>query len=220
MNKLLLVFLLFLSITAFAQEAKTSQPTPPSPPIPVELMLGNKRANFLMIMNRPIDSRKIFSFFNVTVGAADYKNNFAETDMVINNALLYNLGRHFNASVGLQWNYKVGLVPSLGIQYSKAGPDYLVVIFPSYNLLPNAGLETVAIAEIKPKLSEKTRLYTRVQGLYVQNIKSGIHARSAFVMRAGLTFGKYTSGLGTNFDYYGPAKVEKNNIGVFFQIKL
>ncbi len=220
MNRFLLASLLFISINVYSQDTKAPQPSVPAPPTPVELMLGNNRANMLMIMNRPIDSRKKFSFFNVTVGAADYKNNVAETDIVINNALLYNLGKHFNASVGLQWNYKVGLVPSIGIQYSKATPDYLIVIFPSYNLLPNAGLETVAITEIKPKLSEKTRLYTRVQGLYVQNIKVGVHARSGFSLRAGLTFGKFSFGLGTNLDYYGPQKIEKANTGVFTQIKL
>jgi hypothetical protein len=220
MNKLLLVSLLVFSINAFSQDTKAPQPVIPAPPTPVELMLGNNRANLLMIMNRPIDSRKKFSFFNVTVGAADYKNNAAETDMVINNALLYNLGKHFNASMGLQWNYKVGLVPSVGIQYSKATPDYLIVIFPSYNFLPSAGVETVAITEIKPKLSNKTRLYTRVQGLYVQNIKLGVHAKSAFSLRAGLTYGKFSFGIGTNFDYYGPQKIEKANTGVFTQIKL
>lgn len=220
MNKLLLISLFALSINAFSQDTKTPQSNIPIPPTPVELMLGNNRANFLMIMNRPIDSRKKFSFFNVTVGAADYKNNVAETDMVINNALLYNVGGHFNASVGLQWNYKVGLVPSLGIQYSKATPDYLIVIFPSYNLLPNAGFETVAITEIKPKLTPKTRLYTRFQGLYVQNIKIGVHAKSAFSIRTGLSVGKCSFGIGTNFDYYGLVKIEKRNFGVFTQIKL
>ena len=192
----------------------------PTPPIPVELMLGNKRANLLMIMNRPIDKNRKFTFFNVTVGAADYQNSLAETDMVINNAVLYKLGGHFNASMGLQWNYKVGLVPSIGIQYSKAGPDYLIVIFPSYNLLPNPGLETVAITEIKPKLSEKTRLYTRMQGLFVRDIKNGIHARSGFSMRAGVSVGKCSFGIGTNLDYYGPVKIEKINTGVFTQVRL
>lgn len=220
MNRFLLASLLIISINAFSQDTKAPQPSVPAPLTPVELMLGNNRANLLMIMNRPIDSRKKFFFFNVTVGAADYKNNVAETDMVTNNALLYNVGGHFNASVGLQWNYKVGLVPSLGIQYSKATPDYLIVIFPSYNLLPNAGFETVAITEIKPKLTPKTRLYTRFQGLYVQNIKIGVHAKSAFSIRTGLSVGKCSFGIGTNFDYYGPVKIEKRNFGVFTQIKL
>lgn len=220
MKNIVLASLLFLSINTFSQEGKAPQPNIPSPPLPVELMLGNNRANLLMIVKKPIDTKNRLSFFNVTVGAADYKNSVNETDMVINNALLYNLGGHFSASAGLQWNYKVGLVPSLGIQYSKASPDYLIIIFPSYNLLPNAGLETVAIAEIKPKLSEKTRLYTRLQGLYVYNLKNGIHAKSALSIRAGVSLGKCSLGIGSNLDYYGPVKIEKINTGIFTQIRL
>ncbi len=210
-------FLLLISLNGFAQEIKI---TPTAPPTPVEVMFGDNRANLLIILNRPIDTKNKFSYFNVTVGSADYKNNPAETDMVINNALLYNLGKHLYASAGLQWNYKVGFVPSLGLQFFKASPDYLVVVFPTYNLMPNAGLETVALAEIKPKLTEKLRLYTRIQGLYVQNLDAGIHAKSAFSLRAGLSSGKYTFGLGTNVDYYGPAKLQKTNTGVFLQLKL
>ncbi len=215
------VFLLML-ITGqlIAQESKNTHGTIPAPPTPVEVMFGDNRANLLIILSKPIDEKKKFSFFNVTVGSADYQNNPAETDMVINNALLYNLGKNLFASAGMQWNYKVGLVPSLGLQYFKASPDYLVVVYPSYNLLPNTGFETVALAEIKPKLSEKTRLYTRIQGLYVQDLAHGVHAKSAVSLRAGLSFGKYTFGLGTNVDYYGPVKFEKLNSGVFLQLKL
>ncbi len=218
MKKALILFL--FSYQLIAQESKNIHGPIPAPPTPMEVMLGNNRANLLIILSRPIDEKKKFSFFNVTVGASDYQNNPAETDMVINNALLYNLGRNFYAGTGLQWNYKVGLVPSLGLQYFKASPDYLVVIFPSYNMMPNAGLETVALAEVKPRLSEKTRLYTRIQGLYVQDLEHGVHAKSAVSLRAGLSFGKYTFGLGTNADYYGPMKFEKLNTGVFLQLKL
>jgi len=211
---------MFMTVQLFAQESKNLYGPIPTPPTPVEVMLGNNRANLLIILSKPIDAKNKFSFFNVTVGAADYQNNPAETDMVINNALLYNLGKNIYASVGMQWNYKVGLVPSVGLQYFKASPDYLVVIFPSYNIMPNAGFETVALAELKPKLSEKVRLYTRIQGLYVQDLEMGLHAKSAFSLRAGLSFGKYTVGLGTNADYYGPMKFEKWNTGAFLQLKL
>ena len=218
MKKVILMMLVTLQL--FAQDTKNLHGPIPAPPTPVEVMLGNNRANLLIILSKPIDEKKKFSFFNVTVGAANYQNNPAETDMVINNALLYNLGKNLYASAGMQWNYNVGLVPSLGLQYFKASPDYLVVVFPFYNILPNAGLETVALAEIKPKLSENTRLYTRIQGLYVHDLEHGIHAKSAVGLRAGLSFGKYTFGLGTNADYYGPLKFEKLNSGVFLQLKL
>jgi hypothetical protein len=189
-------------------------------PLPVEVMAGNNRANLLIIINRPIDAAGKFNFFNVTVGAADYQNTPAETEMVINNSITYALGKSFAASSGLQWHYKLGFVPTVGMQFLKASPDYLIVIFPTYNFKPGPAFETVALAEYKPKLSDKLRLYTRLQGLLVRDLEKGTHARSGTSLRAGVTFDKFTIGLGSNFDAYGPLKFEKSNHGLFFQMRL
>lgn len=210
MKNLGILCLFFISTSLFAQKA----------PLPVEVMAGNKRANLLIIINRPIDAVGKFNFFNVTVGAADYQNTPSETEMVINNAITYNLGKGFSAASGLQWHYKLGFVPTLGFQFLKASPDYLVVIFPTLNFRPERAFETVALAEYKPKLNEKLRLYTRLQGLLVQNIEAGTHARSGISFRAGLNFDKYIIGLGSNIDVYGPMKFEKSNTGLFFQMRL
>jgi hypothetical protein len=59
-----------------------------------------------------------------------------------------------------------------------------------------------------------------MQGLFVQDIKNDVHARSGTSLRAGLTFDKYTVGLGSNFDAYGPLKSEKSNHGLFLQMRL
>jgi hypothetical protein len=188
--------------------------------LPVEVMAGNNRANLLIIINRPIDSAGKFNFFNVTVGAADYNNTPSETEIVLNNSITYALGKGFSAASGLQWHYKLGFVPTVGFQFLKASPDYLIVIFPTYNFKPTGAFETVALAEYKPKLSDKLRLYTRLQGLLVRDIEHGVHARSGTSLRAGLTFDKFTVGLGSNFDAYGPLKFEKSNHGLFFQMRL
>ena len=189
-------------------------------PLPVEVMAGNNRANLLIIINRPIDAAGKFNFFNVTVGAADYQNTPSETEIVLNNSITYALGKAFSAASGLQWHYKLGFVPTLGFQFLKASPDYLIVVFPTLNFKPGYAFETVALAEYKPKLSDKLRLYTRLQGLLVRDIEVGTHARSGTSLRAGLTFDKFTVGLGSNFDAYGPMKFEKSNHGLFFQMRL
>jgi len=196
--------------TVFAQKA----------PLPVEVMAGNNRANLLIIINRPIDAAGKFNFFNVTVGAADYQNTPSETEMIINNSITYGLGKGFSAASGLQWHYKLGFVPTVGFQFLKASPDYLIVVFPTLNFKPGHAFETVALAEYKPKLSEKIRLYTRLQGLLVRDIEVGTHARSGLTLRAGLTFDKFSVGLGSNFDAYGPMKFEKSNHGLFLQMRL
>jgi len=210
MKNLGILCLLFISTHLLAQKA----------PLPVEVMAGNNRANLLIIINRPIDAAGKFNFFNVTVGAADYQNTPSETEMVLNNSITYNLGKGFSAASGLQWHYKLGFVPTVGFQFLKASPDYLVVIFPTFNFKPDHAFETVALAEYKPKLSEKLRLYTRLQGLLVHNLEAGTHARSGISLRAGLNFDKFIVGFGSNLDYYGPMKFDKTNHGLFIQMRL
>lgn len=209
-NFYLIIAFVASASTVFAQKA----------PLPVEVMAGNNRANLLIIINRPIDAAGKFNFFNVTVGAADYQNTPSETEMIINNSITYGLGKGFSAASGLQWHYKLGFVPTVGFQFLKASPDYLIVVFPTLNFKPGHAFETVALAEYKPKLSEKVRLYTRLQGLLVRDIEEGSHARSGLTLRAGLTFDKFTVGLGSNFDAYGPMKFEKSNHGLFLQMRL
>jgi hypothetical protein len=202
--------LLFLAGSLFAQNA----------PQPIEVMLSPVRANFLMLVSRPIDAAGKFSFFNVTVGEADYKNTPAETEIVVSNSITYDFGKGFSVAPGLQWHNKVGFVPNLGLQYVKASPDYLFVLYPALDLLPTYSIETVALAEYKPKIKSHVRLYTRLQGLFVQDIEQGLHARSGINIRAGLTFDQFTVGLGSNFDAYGPEKFDKVNHGLFVQLRL
>ena len=204
--------LVFLSLFPFLSFAQA--------PIPTEVMFGNNRANLLLILNRPIDAKGQFHFFNVTVGAVDYQNTPSETEIVLNNSLTYSLGHNFHAAAGAQWHFKLGLVPTVGVQYLKARPDFLLVIFPTFNMLPNKNLETVGILEYKPALSPKTRLYTRLQAMYNQDMTLEAHARSAYSVRAGISMKQFTVGLGSNFDYYGPLKFDKTNHGLFVQVRL
>ncbi|MFM6937022.1 MAG: hypothetical protein ACKOXH_04980 [Aquirufa sp.] len=189
-------------------------------PIPAEVMFGNNRTNFLMILNRPVDAKGRFHFFNVTVGAANYQNTPSETEIVVNNSLTYALGHNFHATAGAQWHFKLGFVPTVGVEYLKARPDFLLVIFPTFNMLPNRNLETVGILEYKPALSPKTRLYTRLQAMYNQDMTLEAHARSAYSVRAGISIKQFTVGLGSNLDYYGPMKFDKTNHGLFVQVRL
>ena len=189
-------------------------------PIPAEVMFGNNRTNFLMILNRPVDAKGRFHFFNVTVGAADYQNTPSETEIVVNNSLTYALGHNFHATAGAQWHLKLGFVPTVGVEYLKARPDFLLVIFPTFNMLPNKNLETVGIFEYKPALSKQTRLYTRLQAMYNQDMTLEAHARSAYSVRAGISIKQFTVGLGSNLDYYGPMKFDKTNHGLFVQVRL
>ncbi len=210
MKKLGILCLLFISPSLLAQNA----------PQPIELMASQDRANLWMIVSRPIGPAGKWSFFNVTVGEADYRNTASETEIVVSNSITYDLGKGFGIAPGLQWHNKVGFVPNVGLQYVKASPDYLIVLYPALDVLPGYAIETIALAEYKPKINNRVRFYSRFQGLLVQDIELGEHARSGVNLRVGLTFSQFTLGLGSNLDYYGPFKMEKINHGLFIQLRL
>ena len=210
----LLCSMLFVN-AAFAQDNHA-----PLPPLPVEATFGNNRLHFQAVINRPVSANGKLSFFNLSTGAVDYSNTASETEIVVVNNLTYSLFGNIKLTGGAELHYKLGLVPQLGLQYFKANRTWLVLVNPSINMQPSKSTATIGIVEYKPALSQKTQLYTRAQVLYIQSLEDGKHARSAFMLRAGITKGKFTVGLGVNFDYYGPMKMEKDNVGLFTRLAL
>lgn len=48
----------------------------------------------------------------------------------------------------------------------------------------------------------------------------GDHARSYLIARVGLSYREFTFGAGSNIDYYGPARQNENNFGLFLSVQL
>jgi len=213
----LLCSLLFAN-AAFAQD--NHAPTMPAPPIPVEATFGNNRVQFIGVLNRPVSADGKLSYFNLSMGMVDYKNTASETEMVIVNNLTYSLFGNIRATAGAEWHYKLGLVPQVGLQYFKANRTWLFLLNPNLNLQPSKAISTIGIVEFKPAISKALSFYSKAQVLHVASLSEGTHARSALMLRAGITKGKFTTGLGANFDYYGPKKIEKNNVGLFTRLAL
>ncbi|MEY2760282.1 MAG: hypothetical protein RLZZ96_182 [Bacteroidota bacterium] len=213
----LLCSLLFAK-AVFAQD--NHAPSMPAPPIPVEATFGNNRVQFIGVLNRPVSADGKLSYFNLSMGMVDYKNTASETEMVIVNNLTYTLFGNVRATAGAEWHYKLGLVPQVGLQYFKANRTWLFLLNPNLNLQPSKAISTIGIVEFKPAISKDLSFYSKAQVLHVASLSEGTHARSALMLRAGITKGKFTLGLGANFDYYGPMKIEKNNVGLFTRLAL
>jgi hypothetical protein len=209
------LYALLLTSATYAQDNHA-----PLPPIPVESMFGNNRVQFIGVLNRPVTADGRLGYFNLSTGMVDYSNTATETELVIVNNLTYSLFKNIRATAGAEWHYKLGLVPQIGLQYFKANRTWLFLLNPSFNFQPSRSLSTIGIMEFKPAISKAISFYSRTQVLYVHNLSEGDHARSALMLRAGLSFSKFTIGLGTNFDYYGPKKMGKDNFGLFTRLNL
>ena len=209
------LFALLLTTATYAQDNHA-----PLPPIPLEAMFGNNRLQFIGILNRPVTADGKLSYFNLSTGMVDYSNTADQTELVIVNNLTYSLFKNIRATAGAEWHYKLGLVPQVGLQYFKANRTWLFLLNPSFNFQPSRSLSTIGIVEFKPAISKAISFYSRTQVLYIQNLSESVHARSVLMLRAGLSFSKFTVGLGTNFDYYGPNKMRKDNVGLFTRLNL
>ncbi|MES2795876.1 MAG: hypothetical protein V4683_07925 [Bacteroidota bacterium] len=217
MSKLQYLTIIFIGFiqTSIAQEKPAI-----SPPVPPEIMLGNERIFFQMSVSKPINTESKFGFFNITTFQTDYKNTKIEQDFVSVSWLHYKIWKGLSPFAGVAMNQAIGFNTITGLQYVFANKEWLVVVAPLMYLKATKDLEYFSKVEFKPALSEKVNLYTNLQILYNKNSKDNLHNRSYLYGRIGLTAKHLTYGLGANFDYYSPLKINKNNFGVFMRADL
>ena len=210
----ILFFLLFTSVLANAQEAVIHNETPS----PVELNIGNNRFGLQFLMNKHFAPTSKFSFLSVTSFESTYKNDINNLDFINNSQVSYEIYKGFGVATGLSVNRVAGLTPIVGLEYVFANKEILLVLTPTYHLSKTQNIEGLALIEYKPKLTEKLNLYSRFQTLYNHNSETNQHERSYMQFRIGVGLGNYQFGLSTNFDYYEPTKVFKDNYGIFLRV--
>lgn len=207
---------LFTGISLDAQETEAAPIQ--NPPVNVEVMPGNRGVSFQMTLDKKLRSVPQLGFFSVTDFNSDWGNDQLGDLMIMGKATV-DLYKGLKVGAGFQIT-PGGIRPSAALIYTYANPDWLIIAMPRADLSANANLEGLGIVEYKPALSDKLRLYTRLQGTYVHAAAADLHTRSYIRSRAGLTYKEFTFGLGANVEYYGPTKHKETNIGGFLQVAL
>jgi hypothetical protein len=197
----------------------------PKPPhkasiIPVEMNFGNNRFGLQFLINTPMPEVKKLSFFTVTSFESGYRNTDGNLDYISNSQVSYQIYKGFAAAVGLSVNSKSGMSPTAGLKYVFANREILFVVTPTIHVSTNHNIEGLTLLEYKPAITKNLHLYTRFQGFYNRNLKYDHHERSYMQLRAGVGIKSYQFGLAANWDYYGPAKLLKDNYGIFLRVNL
>jgi len=189
----------------------------PTPPIPLELMFGNDRLDFQMVVKRNFAPQSKFSVLAIAVFSENYgKEKKLGDSVVIPFQVNYALGKSgLSLAAGGEANSVAGFGTTVGLTHSKATKEILAITVLSYQLSSDQNLKIFGIYEYKPALNEKWSIYSRLQLTYNQGMAEGFHNRSFLFLRAGLKKGPLGFGLGANFDSYGPNKVARENYGVF-----
>lgn len=213
--KHILIFLIFSS-KAWCQEKPESNA--PMKPTPVEFLFGNNRIQGQTIIIKNFAKSK-FGIFSLSTLAGDYKNiDKSNNELFSNVQLNYDLYKGLKITTGATFSSTKGFSPIAGLEYFYMNKLLSIVINPTINLTKSSSLGSYAHIEYSPK-NAKLNPYARLQSLYVQSLAGHGHERSATVIRLGVVYQGFATGIGINHDFYGPEKISKPNVGLFLQYK-
>ncbi len=219
-NKIRFNFILLITAVSwntYSQQAATDPIK--NPPITTEALFGNRGMSFQMIIDKKFQSVPRLGFFSVTNLVGEWDNNRIEDYMTQAN-LTFEFAKGFKLTGGFHVTPVTGIRPTAGVMYTYANPDWLVVVNSRTDLSQDINVEGLVLVEYKPKINDKWRFYSRLQGLYEYNTVIEKHYRSYIVARAGVSIKEFTFGAGANIDYYGPAEHNENNVGGFLSFQL
>ncbi len=217
LNKIQVIFILLISIISWNSYSQDEHPK--NPPINTEILLSNRGMTFQMIINKNFQTIPKLGFFSVTNLVGEWNTNQVN-DYMTQASLTFEIAKGFKLSSGFHLTPVTGIRPSVGLIYSFANQNWLVVSNPRVDLAKDVNVEELLLVEYKPKINDKLHFYSRIQCLYGYNTSSHEHSRSYVNARAGITYKEFTFGAGTNIDYYGPMKHNENSFGGFVSFLL
>lgn len=204
------------AICVNAQTSDTLVIQPPTvAPIPIEALATDEAINFQMIVSKRFLSRSKFGFFSVVNLLDTYGNDRGKNEFMVLSMASYALFKGLSLNAGLWTNSALGARPTVAVNYTHIGKEFLIVCVPRVDLIQDHNVESVLIAEFFPMLSDDWGLYNRVQALYNYNVEQEAHDRSYFYVRVGASYKTFRFGVGNNLDYYGPARIHNQSWGLF-----
>ncbi len=207
-----ILFVIFSFSVTYSQPLKTA-----TPPIPVELLFGNDRFGYQIVVKKQFKPESKFGFFGLATYASGYNNEQTDNEIVIPIQVSYTFWKGFGFMAGTSMNSKTGFYPVIGPQHNFANKKILAVTVMSYYLNQDKNLQLFGLYEFKPPINENLSVYSRFQFLYNYSLNEDAHQRSYFQFRLGLRYNSFGFGLGANLDQYGPDKSTKENYGLFLR---
>ena len=210
--KWLRTFLLLLGISLISQPLLAQ-----NPPTPVEFMFGHRKLDFQMVFKKKFAPESKFDLLAISVFNKNYDDEVTlGNSIVIPVQVTYAIGKKGIAlAAGVEANSVAGVSPMVGLAHNFANRKFLAITVFNYLINEGQDLKLFGLYEFKPPINEKWAFYNRVQFVYNHNLTEDHHNRSFLYLRAGVKKGPLGFGLGANWDQYGPAKILRNNFGVF-----
>ncbi len=180
-------------------------------------MFGHERLDFQLVFKRNFTPQSKFSLLAIAVFSENYtKEKRIGDSMVIPFQVNYALGKKgFSLAAGAEANSVAGFGTTMGFTHGFASKKWLAISVLNYQFGESKDVKLFGLYEFKPAINETWSFYSRLQVVYNYSLAESAHNRSFLYLRAGLKKGQLGFGLGANFDQYGPAKIARDNYGVF-----
>lgn len=219
-NKIMFIFIILLSIIHGDAAAQKEMQIPHAdPPINTEVLASNRGLAFQLIIDKKFKSIPRLGVFSVTSLVGEWDKNKIN-DYMTQSSLTYEIVRGLKLATGFHLTPVKGMRPIAGLIYTLANPTWLFVANSRVDYSKDTNVEGLVLVEYKPKINDKWRIYSRLQGLYEYNTIINTQTRSYLMARTGLSYKEFSFGLGSNIDYYGPEKHNENSFGAFVSFLL
>lgn len=212
----LVLWLAFISYPTHSQEQRNTDPSRVS----YETLIDAKKQFYQVIIKKPFAEKSTSGFFNATSYVENSPKDLSKNEFITFTSFYQNIHKGFGINAGATYSSAEGFMPNIGLNYMYSGKRLSLLLLPAYTYDYAKRLSFMAISEHKTRLSEKWSIYSKVQAYYAYNIQPESHFRSFIYTRIGLTYTRYTLGIGQNNDWYGSKKENRKYAGLFFRIAI
>jgi hypothetical protein len=182
-------------------------------PVPVELMMGNKYGTVNLVYAKNFSQTSKLGFFHMNTVQFDYKDKL-KNGFIIQDLLFVEAVKNLRVAGGVVYN-NGGFNPTVGLQYVYGGKKVFFLCAPRINIEKEESYDIMTTIQYKPEISERVKLYTRLQLLNV--FDKGGNIKSYQWIRLGLEVRGIQFGLAADVDEYGPNPSATSNFGIFIR---
>ncbi|MCE3227362.1 MAG: hypothetical protein K0S32_1913 [Bacteroidetes bacterium] len=178
-----------------------------------EMMSGNNSIWYQHTIVASVGSSGVGFFNTSSFDAFYYKEKRGE--VMAQSYLTYQPFNKVKLGLGAFYSSVPGFYSSVNIQLFKFGNNYTFIFVPRIDLAKKPTYDFMFLAEYKPRLSEKIKLYARFQTMMNYGDKG--HNRSYQYVRFGLEQKTFQFGVAANYDCFGREMLYVSNYGLFIR---
>ncbi len=186
---------------------------------PMEVLVGDKATNVLFTSIKKVAENSKFGYFTIVNLNMPYDKTelfYKKYHMIQANAS-YEIFKNIKVFAGAFSNNN-DYGASAGILGTFPFKNSFLMVSNRNSIVFHSTSEFLVIYEYRPKLSEKIRLYSRIQLMAETNYKE--FKRGYQMLRLGITTNQFSYGLAATFDQFGNVPFTYENTGLFIRAEL